>query len=198
MSVALIVDSVWSISVWGPLKDSWLAWKLKSFFYIFHRFLYVRFTFLAVETKRSLVSTKGREKVSWLSRILFPFTKPPCCSWNSSTKPGLFHSSQHTYFPSFSVRLELVPSLRVVCDVEWVVPGCELLVVAPLHNKGVGLAPHNIYFRNEQPVDIPRDAPPYVPRDGRVTVVSTSWSNLGYRYTQGVPKRVTRLPSNDR
>jgi len=59
-----------------------------------------------------------------------------------------------------------------------VVPGCKLLVVAPLHHEGVGLAPHDVYLRNEEPVDIPGDAPAYMASDGRVTVVTTSRSNL--------------------
>ena len=74
------------------------------------------------------------------------------------------------------------------------VAGGELLVIATLHHEGVGLAPDDVYLRNEETVDIPGDAPAYMASDGRVTIVTTSRSNLQqeceYQYiVQGVQEK---------
>ena len=58
------------------------------------------------------------------------------------------------------------------------VAGGELLVIATLHHEGVGLAPDHVYLGYEEAVDVPSNAPANMPRDGRVAVVSASWSNL--------------------
>ena len=73
----------------------------------------------------------------------------------------------------------LIPALGVIRDVEGVVAGSELLVIAPLHHKGVGLAPDHIDLWDEETIDVPGDAPAHVPGDGGVAVVAPSGTNLG-------------------
>ena len=55
---------------------------------------------------------------------------------------------------------------------------CPYLVIAPLHDKCVGLAPDDVDLRDEEPVDVPGDAPANVVRDGGVTVVPSCYEDL--------------------
>ena len=52
------------------------------------------------------------------------------------------------------------------------------LIIAPLHDKCVGLAPDDVYFRDEEPIDVPGDAPANVVCDGGVTVVPSCHEDL--------------------
>jgi hypothetical protein len=58
--------------------------------------------------------------------------------------------------------LELVASLGVVGDVERVVGGRGVGVVAALNDKRVGLAANDVDLGNHEAVDVPRDAPAHV------------------------------------
>ena len=61
--------------------------------------------------------------------------------------------------PPFSLRLELVSSLRIVSDVERMVASRELLVIAALHHEGVSLASHHVDLRYEEAVNVPSNPP---------------------------------------
>ena len=55
----------------------------------------------------------------------------------------------------------------------------KLLVIAPLHHKGVGLPSDHIDLRDEEAIDVPGNAPADMASDGRVAIVTPSWTNLG-------------------
>ena len=59
----------------------------------------------------------------------------------------------------FSLRLELIASLRVVSDVERMIAGGELLVVTALHHESVSLASHHVDLRYEKAVNVPSNPP---------------------------------------
>ena len=57
--------------------------------------------------------------------------------------------------------------------------GSKLLVIPTLHHKCVGFPPDHIDFWNEQAIDVPGNAPAHMASDGRVSIVTTSGTNLG-------------------
>jgi len=133
---ALVVDSVRGKPVRGPLQDT-------------------RLPLLAVEAERSLVGAETREQIGRSSGVLFPLTKTTCCSWNDFSPPRLLKPSKHSDLPPLGPGLEFVAPLRVVRDVEGVVPCRKLWVVPALDHEGVGLPPHHVDLGDQQPVDVP-------------------------------------------
>ena len=55
--------------------------------------------------------------------------------------------------------LELISSLWIIRDVEWMVACWRVGVEATLDDKVVGLTPHHVDLGNEKPVDVPGNAP---------------------------------------
>lgn len=136
VSVALIVDGVWCVSVWGPLEDPGLA-------------------FLAVQTERSLISTKWREEESGLSWIFLPLAEPSRCRRPRSPVPQLLHTRENPHLSPFLCAFKLITAFGVVSYVERVISSRELLVISALNNKCVSLAAHNVDLRDEEAVDVP-------------------------------------------
>lgn len=61
-----------------------------------------------------------------------------------------------------SVALVVIPSHRVVGDVEGVVSRWDRGVGAAFHHEGVLLATHHRHLGDQQAVDVPGDAPAHV------------------------------------
>ena len=73
----------------------------------------------------------------------------------------------------------LIPPLWIIRDVEGVVASSKLFVIASLHHKCVGLPSDHIDLRDEEAIDVPSNAPANMASDGRVAIVTPSWTNLG-------------------
>lgn len=69
-------------------------------------------------------------------------------------------------------------TLAGVCDVEGVVSGGVCAVVAALHDEGVCLAPLNRYFRYQEIVQVPGDAPGWLARDRGVAAFASRGAYL--------------------
>lgn len=53
----------------------------------------------------------------------------------------------------------LVATDRIIANVEGMILGGYVRIVATLDNERIGLAPHHMNLGNEQTIDVPRDAP---------------------------------------
>lgn len=74
------------------------------------------------------------------------------------------HQSKHLPFSTTAYllllfALVLVATDRIIAYVEGMILGGYVGIVATLHDERVRLAPHHMNLRNEQTIDVPRDAP---------------------------------------
>lgn len=53
----------------------------------------------------------------------------------------------------------LVATDRIIANVEGMIFGGYVGIVATLHDERIGLASHHMNLGNEQTIDVPRDAP---------------------------------------
>ena len=76
------------------------------------------------------------------------------------------------------IGLVEVPADGVVGDVEGMVPRRHLRVGASLHHERVLAAAHHVDLRDQQPVDVPRDAPAHVACTQTVTQNDSCYKNI--------------------
>jgi len=141
VGVALVVEGVWCAGIRGPLQDAGLAFLL------------------AVQVQGSLEGAEAAG-LRLLARVLgLPLAQPPVRRGDGVVHAVDVHAGEHLHRRSFLGRFARVPALGVVSQVEGVGLGRVVGVVARLHHKGVGLAPHHVDLGDQEAVHVVRDAP---------------------------------------